>query len=160
VRDGWLTLNRASSKNKKPYRFPVKGRLAEILEEQRQLMQDAGFVSEHVFFNEDGTEIGYEQLRWRWDLARRETKITHTFHSLRRTAARNMIRAGVPQRVAQELLGMETAEIFERYAIVDETVLEEGAAKLFASPRPEVEPERKVIGLRHDSGKSREGGSQ
>ena len=34
---GWL-VDRASSKNKKPYRFPVKGRLAEILAEQRHLM--------------------------------------------------------------------------------------------------------------------------
>lgn len=43
-----------------------------------------------------------------------------TPHDFRRTAARNLIRAGVPQHVVMKLCGWKTNAIFRRYAIVDE----------------------------------------
>src|SRR5918994_3300587 len=42
-----------------------------------------------------------------------------TPHDFRRTAARNLIRAGVPQHVAMQLCGWKTDAMFRRYAIVD-----------------------------------------
>ena len=51
-------------------------------------------------------------------------------HDLRRTAVRNLERAGVPRSTAMALVGHETESIYRRYAINDEAMLKEGIEKL------------------------------
>jgi hypothetical protein len=49
---------------------------------------------------------------------------------LRRSGVRNLIRSGVPRRIAVKISGHLTESTFERYNIVDSTDLDEAMAKV------------------------------
>jgi integrase len=70
-------------------------------------------------------------LRRAWRSACRAAGVPGAIpHDFRRTAVRNLERAGVPRSVAMAMVGHKTESVYRRYAIVDAGMLKEGAAKL------------------------------
>ena len=69
---------------------------------------------------------GIPVRRWRtaWRTACQAAGVpTRFLHDCRRTAARNLIRASVPERVAMLLTGHKSRAIFDRYNIIHEQEL-------------------------------------
>jgi integrase len=81
-----------------------------------------------IFHNGNGERIGEFSRTWQRVCERAKVR-GRVFHDLRRTAVRNMIRAGIDPTVAKRISGHETDSVFERYNIVDEEDLAEALAK-------------------------------
>ena len=65
-----------------------------------------------------------KKLRRSWNRACRAAGLPgRLVHDFRRTAVRNLIRAGVQQAIAMKITGHKTSSIFRRYLIVDEELL-------------------------------------
>ncbi len=71
-----------------------------------------------------------EDLRKAWASAQEGTGITLLFHDLRRTGVRNLVRSGVPEKVAMLISGHKTRNVFERYNVADERDLHDAADRL------------------------------
>ena len=84
-----------------------------------------------LVFHRDGITI----RRWRtaWRTACQAAGVpTRFLHDCRRTAARNLIRANVPERVAMLLTGHKSRAIFDRYNIIHEQELLDAGDQLVA----------------------------
>jgi len=148
---GWLRLEPEETKNREGRMFPLTPDLRAVLEAQQargEAIQAAtGRIVPWVFCREDGAPVGDFKKAWATACvaagffevrAGREPgtsrKIpTRLFHDFRRSAVRNLIRAGIPETTAMELTGHRTRAVFKRYAIVDEGMLREAGAKLAAA---------------------------
>jgi integrase len=133
-----VRLEPGATKNEEGRVFPFTMELRKILEGQHQIAEElrakgvnTRFVFCHIVRQKAGQRISLSAYAHQWWKARVAagcpTRIPHDF---RRTAVRNLVRAGVPERVAMLLTGHKTRAVFERYNIVSSGDLREAARRL------------------------------
>jgi integrase len=89
------------------------GRLLELLHQ----CVEGKRPEDHVFTRGDKP---IRDFRKSWENLRTAAGVPGLlFHDLRRTAARNLRAAGVPEEIIMRIAGWKTSSIFKRYAIVD-----------------------------------------
>ena len=124
---GVIRLTPRRSKTKTGRVLPISEPLRDVLK-RRLRRRDK---RDPRVFRRDGVPV----RQWRTALrdACRKAKVPHRLlHDCRRTAASNLIRAGVPERVAMLLTGHKTRAVFDRYNIVNERELLTAGERLAA----------------------------
>ncbi len=139
---GIVRLEVGESKNDEGSTVYLDGELKDMLQQQWESRKKSGKLCPFVFPNEESTGP-IRDFRGAWNKACRDTGLGYgykkdkgyvvkwqdtypsgpTLHDFRRTAVRNMVRAGVPERVAMMISGHKTRSVFDRYNIVSESDL-------------------------------------
>jgi integrase len=134
-RAGEVRLDPGTTKNTDGRVFPMTNELRTVLEGQQAaadaLKHTRGMICPWVF-HRSGNRI--RSFRKAWATACESAgcpgRIPHDF---RRTAVRNLVRSGIPERVAMLMTGHKTRSVFERYNIVSEGDLRDAAKRLDAA---------------------------
>jgi len=133
---GEVRLDPGTTKTGEGRMFPFTADLRALLERRRAVTRarerDLGRIIPHVFTRANGTPLG--TFNKAWATACRVAGVPgRVLHDFRRTAVRNLIRAGVPERVAMQLVGWKSRQMLDRYHIVSAADLLEAAKKLDAA---------------------------
>ena len=127
MKGGVIRLPPRRSKTRTGRVLPISPPLQQVLKRRRRLQR----AQDPRVFSRDGVPVRV----WRTALrdACRKANVPHRLlHDCRRTAARNLIRAGVPERIAMLLTGHKTRAVFDRYNIVNEQELLTAGERLAA----------------------------
>jgi integrase len=82
-----------------------------------------------VFHHAGGQPVGDWRKTW-WRATRAAGLSGKLFHDLHRTVARNLVRSGVPERVAMAIIGHKTRSMLDRYNITSEADLRSATQRL------------------------------
>jgi integrase len=121
-----LRLSAGQTKGKKARTLPIYGDMERWLRFQQN---DCPNGCPWVFFGAHKQAVSLHLPGWK-KACERAGLPGLLFHDLRRSAVRNMKRAGVQDKVAMEISGHKTRAIFDRYNITDEGDIGNAADKL------------------------------
>jgi integrase len=123
-----IRLEAGTTKNKQPRTLPIYGEMIERIQIEKQI-RDANFPNCKAVFHRYGKPI--RNFRKSWETACQGAGLEGLlFHDLRRTAVRNMVRAGIPEKTAMAISGHKTRSTFDRYNIVNDRELTDAAVKM------------------------------
>ena len=132
-----VRLDVGTTKNDKGRLIVLDGELLETMQGQWERRKVAEIPGQSLtllcpyVFHRDGKPI--RDFRKAWANARKETGLAaKILHDFRRTAVRDAVRAGVPERVAMMESGHKTRSVFDRYNIVSVDDLKEAARRRWA----------------------------
>lgn len=121
-----LSLDPGTTKND-------EGRMVKLTQETYQLLLATCVrgkrPEDYVLTRADGQPILDFRRAW-YKLTDAAGLVGLLFHDLRRSAVRNMIRSGIPERVAMAISGHKSRSVFDRYNIVSEADLADAARRL------------------------------
>ena len=133
---GTIRLEPGTTKNEEGRFFPfsMHPELVELFRERRRQTNELQTMKERLIpfvFHRNGRLI--KSFRKAWADACLAAGVPGMIpHDFRRTAVRNLERAGVSRSAAMKLTGHKTESVYRRYAIVSEGDLAEGVRKLAA----------------------------
>jgi hypothetical protein len=132
-----VRLDPGTTKNGEGRSFPFTAEIEKILKDQLAIHETFKKTGDKVVpfvFHRDGERI--RQFRTSWKNACKAAGCPgKLIHDMRRSAVRTFERAGVPRSVAMSIVGHKTESIYRRYAIVDEAMQREAAARLDVWPQ-------------------------
>ena len=109
-----------------------EGRIVAFTDECRKLVTELrkGKQPEDFLFTREKGERVLD-FRGAWDSLTKKAGLPGLLlHDFRRSAVRNMIRRGVPQKTAREISGHKTDAVFSRYNIVSEAHFRDAVRKI------------------------------
>jgi integrase len=124
-RAGVIRLDPGTTKNREGRVLPYRAikELDDLIEAQwkaKSALETSRRTIIPSVFHRDGEPIGDFHLVWQ--RAAKAAGYPHRIpHDFRRTAVRNLVRAGVSEHTAMKITGHKTRSVFDRYDIVTET---------------------------------------
>ena len=108
-----LRLNPGETKNDEGREVTLTPRLAALLRHATANKE----ADDHVLTRPNGRAV--KDLRPAWPKLLAKCGLTNHAHDMRRSGVRNLVRAGVSEKVAMTISGHKTRSVFDRYNIVD-----------------------------------------
>lgn len=126
---GIVRLEAGETKNDEGRTVYLDDELQAVFQRQWETRKETKTLTPYVFPNQDGNGQ-IKDFRDSWKTACKNAKIgKRLFHDFRRSAVRNMVRAGIPEGVVMKVSGHKTRSVFERYNITNNHDLKLAAQK-------------------------------